>query len=107
MADDAALAARVADLALAWTARDLAALRRLWMMDDPGVYYLAADAREPALGPAAVDTHFRTAIARHSRLHGRIEGLRPRLLGNELATAFFFVDWAARRAEAPGVPDQA
>lgn len=104
---DAALDAPVADLAAAWNARDLDGLRRLWALDDPGAYYLAADARGPALGPAAIDAHFRAAIARHRRLHWRVDGLRPRLLNDALATAFFFVDWAAVRAEAAGVPDQA
>ncbi len=104
---EAAITALVDDFATAWTARDLDRLRRLWVLDDPGVYYLAASVREPAFGPASVESHFRLALARHSRLFWRIEGLRARTLDADTATAFFFADWAARRAEPAGVPEQA
>lgn len=104
---EAALAALVNGLAAAWSARDLDCLRRLWALEDPGTYYLAASAREPAFGPAAVEDHFRHTLARHSHLHWRIEGLQSRTLDGDTATAFFFVDWAARRSEPAGVPMQA
>lgn len=101
------ISALVTDFAIAWTARDLERLRGLWALDDPGVYYLAAGARDAAFGPAAVDAHFRETVARHSRLFWRVEDVRARMLDTSTATAFFFVDWAARRAEADGVPEQA
>lgn len=104
---DTALSQLVADFAAAWSARNLERLRQLWALDDAGVYYLAADARGPALGPEAVDSYFRSAIARNTRLHWRVEGLRSRALNDSLATAFFFADWAAQRAEPAGVPAQA
>ena len=104
---EVAIAALVSDFAAAWTARDLDRLRRLWALDDPGAYYLAAGAREPAFGPGSVESHFRLTIARHGRLFWRIEGLRSRTLDADTATAFFFADWAARRAEPAGVPEQA
>ena len=101
------IAALVTDFAAAWTARDLARLRGLWALDDPGIYYLAAGARDAAFGPAAVETYFRETIARHSRQFWRVEDIRARMLDADTATAFFFVDWAARRAEARSVPEQA
>lgn len=100
------IAALVSDFAAAWTARDLARLRGLWALDDPGVYYLAADARGAGFGPESVETHFREAIARHSRQFWRVADIRTRMLDADTATAFFFADWAARRAEAEGVPEQ-
>ena len=94
------LRATVEAFCSAWSARDQAALTRLWDDDDPACSYLPARSEQRLIGAAAVQAFIARTLSTFAVIRMRPRSLHVRRLGEALGAAFAEVDWALKGAAA-------